>query len=296
VGGSEGVDGDVSGEEAAWRDLVARFDLPVETEADQLPWPARENLTQTARDRQRPERDTADAESGWDPGAWEQPRAPRPPSRPGPSSLPGPARLPGHPGYDGWRTDPADGDQEEAGPGDAAPGGPPAANSTDTDPDAPAAGGRHGRPPATDTGTDTGAGAGTNETAEPGPAGATPRPSGAGRHGRPPAGRFPGDRMRIIRPAGSVPSPAAAGDDEDEDDRYRPPPPAPLPKLDSMGKAAWAGLLGGPGYLLAATLLGWQVSDWSALLAIVAFVAGFAILVLRLGDKPRDDDDNGAVV
>ena len=101
---------------------------------------------------------------------------------------------------------------------------------------------------------------------------------------------------RIIRPAGSVPSPAAAGDDEDKDDRYRPPPPAPLPTLDSMGKAAWAGLLGGPGYLLAATLRGWQVSDWSALLAIVAFVAGFAILVLRLGDKPRDDDDNGAVV
>jgi hypothetical protein len=45
-----------------------------------------------------------------------------------------------------------------------------------------------------------------------------------------------------------------------------------------------------------ATLIHWPVSDWSALVAIMAFVAGFAVLVLRLGDRPRDDDDDGAVV
>jgi len=55
-------------------------------------------------------------------------------------------------------------------------------------------------------------------------------------------------------------------------------------------------LLGGPGYLLIATLIGWQVSDWAALVAIIAFVGGFATLVLRMSDGPRDDDDDGAVV
>jgi hypothetical protein len=30
--------------------------------------------------------------------------------------------------------------------------------------------------------------------------------------------------------------------------------------------------------------------------AIAAFIGGFATLVLRMGDKPRDDDDNGAVL
>jgi len=56
------------------------------------------------------------------------------------------------------------------------------------------------------------------------------------------------------------------------------------------------GVLGGPGYLLVAQLAGWEISDFSALLAIVAFVAGFATLVVRMSDRPRDDDDDGAVV
>jgi len=55
-------------------------------------------------------------------------------------------------------------------------------------------------------------------------------------------------------------------------------------------------VLGGPGYLLIARLADWQIPDWAALLAIVAFVAGFATLVVRMGDHPRDDDDDGAVV
>jgi hypothetical protein len=61
-------------------------------------------------------------------------------------------------------------------------------------------------------------------------------------------------------------------------------------------KGAWAGVLGGPGYLLVARLADWQIPSWAALGAIIAFVAGFATLVVRMGDRPRDDDDDGAVV
>jgi len=45
-------------------------------------------------------------------------------------------------------------------------------------------------------------------------------------------------------------------------------------------------VLGGPGYLLVAQLAGWQISDLTALVAIVAFVAGFATLVVRMSDRP----------
>ena len=89
-----------------------------------------------------------------------------------------------------------------------------------------------------------------------------------------------------------------AYDDEDLDDRYIPPPTPPLPKLDPMVKGAWTALFGGPAYLFVATLLSWQVPGWAELAAIIAFVAGFTILVIRLGDGPsrRDGPDQGAVV
>jgi hypothetical protein len=105
---------------------------------------------------------------------------------------------------------------------------------------------------------------------------------------------FPVSRARIVRRAAPASRPAPV--DDEDDDRYVPPPPEPLPQLDPAAKGAWAGLLGGPGYLLVATLVGWPISDWAALVAVVAFVAGFAVLALRLSDKPRDDDDDGAVV
>jgi hypothetical protein len=84
----------------------------------------------------------------------------------------------------------------------------------------------------------------------------------------------------------------------DAGDRYVPPPVPPQPRLDPVAKAAWIALLGGPGYLFLATLLGWQVPGWAQLAAIIAFVAGFVVLVVRLGDGPsrRDGPDQGAVV
>jgi hypothetical protein len=101
----------------------------------------------------------------------------------------------------------------------------------------------------------------------------------------PPAGRGPGAGPDTDQ-----------GDDADE--HYVPPPPPPLPHLDSVAKGAWTALFGGPAYLLLATLLGWTVPGWAALAAIAAFVTGFVLIVLRLGDGPSrgSGPDNGAVL
>ena len=76
-----------------------------------------------------------------------------------------------------------------------------------------------------------------------------------------------------------------------------PPVPPPLPRLDPISKGAWAALFGGPGYLLLAVMLGWQVPGWAAFCAVGAFVGGFAALVVRMNDRTEDDGpDDGAVV
>jgi hypothetical protein len=68
--------------------------------------------------------------------------------------------------------------------------------------------------------------------------------------------------------------------------------------MDSVTKAALAGVIGGPGYLLIASLfLHWTISPAAAFVAVAAFIAGFVTLVVKLGDRSgRDDDDNGAVL
>jgi hypothetical protein len=212
--GGRGADGD----EAAWRDLIARFDMPV-SHQDATPWPDRESLT---------------------------------------SPAPGPAPA-----------DPAAADPGSAEPVSADAGAP-------------------------DTGT------ADPEAADPG----TVSPEAAD----PLRGA---DRARVIRPATpypngiSVPLPPAdaaeagvAGPDADDEEHFIPPPPGPLPHLDSVAKGAWTALFGGPAYLLVATLLGWVVPGWAALLAVMAFVGGFAVVALRLGDRSSNDagPDDGAVL
>jgi hypothetical protein len=224
---------DVSGEDAAWRDLVARFDQPGRPDAAAPPWPERENL----------------------PAAWQQPGA-------------------------GAGADAVAG----AGPG---AGASPAADTPASDDDS----GADGDPTA-----DDGSAAGNDK--RPGPHAASD-PGGndgladAGQPGTPePA--IP-DRTRVIKPAIPAPLPAA---DEDEDDHYIPPPPPPLPALDPVAKGAWAGLFGGPAYLLVATSAGWVLPGWATFGAVAAFVGGFAVLVIRMGDKPSrgSGPDNGAVL
>jgi len=121
----------------------------------------------------------------------------------------------------------------------------------------------------------------------------------------PPATHVPGpDRARVVRPATQPPVPAASprpsadAADDTAEDHFIPPPPPPLPHLDPIAKGAWAALFGGPAYLLATTLLGWTIPGWAALIAVVAFVSGFTVLVLRLGDGPSRGagPDDGAVL
>lgn len=131
------------------------------------------------------------------------------------------------------------------------------------------------------------------------PDGPGPASAGTGSGGTGPSSTGPGTRSgrrpsqpRIIRPASPVPPPAS-----DEED-FVPPVPPPLPTLDPVAKGAWVALFGGPAYLLIATMAGWAVPGWAAFLAVAAFVAGFATLVIRMGDRPPRDSgpDDGAVL
>lgn len=176
MSGPGDIDGEVSGEEAAWRDLVARFDAPAADSdcAEPTPWPAREDLA---------DRGQATGE------------------------LPRVVEGPGH-----WSAD----------------------------------------------------------------------------------GHIPADRTRVIRRAGD---PRSYSPPAEEDEPYVPEPLPPPAKLDAISKAAWLALICGPGYLLVGTLAGWTISGIEALLAIAAFVGGFVVLVLKMGDRPRrDDNDDGAVL
>jgi hypothetical protein len=56
MSGAGDTDGEVSRDEAAWRDLIARFDLPADPTVTSVPWPGREDLA-------------APADSGLDPPA-----------------------------------------------------------------------------------------------------------------------------------------------------------------------------------------------------------------------------------
>jgi hypothetical protein len=191
--GTDGQGG--SGDEAAWRDLVARYDLPADPAPGTTPWPDRESLIPPARD---------------------QGPAGHAPAQPGPAGY--------GPGADGDRA-------------------------------------RVIRP-------------------------ATPPPAAARASWTAADGSDAGDASRSDE----------AGDDTEE--HYIPPPPPPLPNLDPIAKGAWAALFGGPAYLLVTTLIGWTVPGWAALLAVMAFVGGFAVIVVRLGDGPSRGagPDNGAVL
>ena len=129
---------------------------------------------------------------------------------------------------------------------------------------------------------------------EPGGQPETPEPDvipTAGRDRRAAAHRA---RARKIRSRKVQPRPAPQ-----DDEHFIPPAPPPLPSLDPIAKGAWVALFGGPGYLVVATAAGWSVSGIAAFCAVAAFVAGFAILVLRMnepGPGGPDDDDDGAVV
>ena len=220
--GGRGADGD----EAAWRDLIARFDMSPGHE-DDVPWPERESLTPPV-----PASGAVGAES-------------------------------------------ADLDTADPGTADPETADPEAANPETADPET----------------ADPLRGADRARVIRP----ATPQPNGIS---------VPLPPADAVGAALTGPGQADAADadaDEngiDEEEHFVPPPPPPLPHLDSVAKGAWTALFGGPAYLLAATLLGWVVPGWAALLAVIAFVGGFAMVAVRLGDRRSDDtdSDDGAVL
>ena len=85
---------------------------------------------------------------------------------------------------------------------------------------------------------------------------------------------------------------------ENPEDHFVPPAPPPLPEADRVTRLAWAALLGGPALLVLSALLGITLEGWVPVLAVASFVGGFATLVARMRDRPRQDDgwDDGAVL
>jgi hypothetical protein len=228
---------DISGEDAAWRDLVARFDLPGDPDGVPPPWPEREDLL-TARHR-RP-RHGGEAREGS--AAGETPES-------GSADVPEPGSA------DPGSADPGSGDTGSGDTGSGEPGG-------------------------GDTGSADVPGRDDDQPAADGPGGSESAIV---------------DRTRVIKPA--VPVQLPADSDEDEDEHYIPPPPPPLPVLDPVAKGAWTALFGGPAYLLTATMTGWAMPGWATFGAVAAFVGGFAVIVMRMGDRPSGSGpDNGAVL
>jgi len=242
MSGPGDINGGVSGDEAAWRELIARFDVPMDRTTTVVPWPAREDL----------------------------------PDSPGPAGPPD-----GLAGASGRLAEPT------SSPADAERSSGPAAPVADP----PARAARPPSPAADVPGLVVDPSGWTADPAAgtPDSSGATDQATGATSFA------IPVDRTRVIRPVGL---PRSYTPPEEEDERYVPEPLPPPAKLDSMSKAALAGVIGGPGYLLVASIfLHWTISPEAAFLAVAAFVAGFVTLVVKLGDRSnRDDDDDGAVL
>ncbi len=84
--------------------------------------------------------------------------------------------------------------------------------------------------------------------------------------------------------------------EEDEEEHYVPPPPPPLPRL--AGLTVWAMVI----ICLSILVLAFGgrfgfASDLTILLGIGGLLAGAGMLVMRLRDHPRDeDDDDGAIL
>jgi hypothetical protein len=280
----------MSGEDAAWRDLVARFDLPAAPAGTDRPWPEREDLPPARHSDPRrspdspepdepepgPAQDTRDdRQDRW--AAWpvtddlDGGTGTRPaPGSTGTTGRPGPASLGGLSGFGGQ-------------------------DSLGQDSLGPAGRGLHARG-FDGHGIDE-AGLGKRSTEE------------RGRDGRSLDGADPASegRRRVVRPASPppVPGPAFAADaiqsgrfDEDDDEHYIPPPPPPLPALDPVAKGAWTALFGGPAFLLVTTTAGWSMPGWATFGAVAAFIGGFAVIVARMGDRPPRDpgSDDGAVI
>jgi hypothetical protein len=80
-----------------------------------------------------------------------------------------------------------------------------------------------------------------------------------------------------------------------DDDHYIPPPPPPLPRLAAPTVGAMA-LLAASIVLLGMGGVFGLATDLTMLLGVAGVLTGAWILIMRLRDRPDDDDDDGAVI
>ena len=268
-------------EDAAWRDLVARFDAPPITQQP-VPWPEREDLlpprpARSPETKEPPEADdTREAEQAWGTDETREPRrAEETWETGGAKGISGIAEAEGLPGIN----------EPTAIPGVSSTEGPPGAAGAEGTREARGAEGtREARGVKGIRGFDD---EGIRGALDPGGSSDPDVIQAARRRRRASA--------RSIRPH-QAPAERTPADDEDH---YIPPTPPPLPTLDSLAKGAWAALFGGPAFLVVATAAHWALSGFAVFCAVAAFVTGFAILVLRMnepGPGGPDDGDDGAVV
>jgi len=258
------------GDQAAWLDIVARLELPSAADPANAPWPDRESLAGASGS----EEDRGQAVSGNQPAAGNEsdnvnePDATGDPGTSGNSGLG--ARTPANrgrvikPARSVWASSPADGRSAGAAGAARGPGDLPDLRN---------------RPSADALFPIWNFGPLAAPADEP-PAYGDDSEDGA------------------VQPDLVWPDNEGQDENAEADERFIPPHIPPLPKLDPVARGAWTALFGGPGYLFVATMLGWQVPGWAQLAAIIAFIAGFVVLVSRLGDGPsrRDGPDQGAVV
>jgi hypothetical protein len=113
-------------------------------------------------------------------------------------------------------------------------------------------------------------------------------------HWDPPARRI---SIPDERPARIAPGSGRNRDrDDDDEEGFEPPEPPPFPRGDTVSRAAWAAVVGGPTFLLLAALLWRSLPTFLLLIALVAFIGGFVTLVARMPPEHPDDPDDGAVV
>jgi hypothetical protein len=79
--------------------------------------------------------------------------------------------------------------------------------------------------------------------------------------------------------------------DDEHEDHFEPPPVTPLPVGDLQFWGIIAGMGGGPLLLLYLAFFNREASGYWILTAIALSVGGFALLVSRMPDHQRDDDD-----
>ena len=289
-------------EDAAWRNLVARFDAPPITQQP-VPWPEREDVLppRPPETKEPPAADdTREAEQAWGTDETREPRrAEETRETGGAKGIPGIAEAEGLPEIDDPTAIPGVSSTEGL-PGATGVEGTHGVEGTQGTHGVEGTQGTHGVEGTQGThGVEGTRGArgvkGIRGFDDEGIQGALD-PEGsrepdvieAARRGR----RTSARSLRAHQ-APADPTPA------DDKEHYVPPAPPPLPTLDSIAKGAWAALFGGPAFLVAATAAHWAVSGFAVFCAVAAFVAGFVILVLRMNERGPggpDDGDDGAVV